>query len=182
MLEMPWHCSLTENAHSPKSQSLQQQLCPVVSNEKDGKSFPAEPLVTIHLGNRKVDFLVDTKATCSVLNTYRGNFSSKTVNTVYVLTHRAREPPIFTTFEIQIRETKAKALILRHARLPCPSVREDLWSKLGAQMSFKVREVLFQLPECKAEEIRALLLMNSYHRQRKYKGSGGCSSASELGQ
>lgn len=109
--------------------------------------MPAEPLFTVQPGSRKVDFLLDTKATYSVLNVCRGNFSSETVNAVYVLTHRAT---FFTTFEMQIRETMAKASILTHARLPCPSLREDSWSKLGAQIIFKVREFLFQVPECKA--------------------------------
>lgn len=43
---------------------------------------PAEHLVSIELGKEKIDFLIDTGATYSVLNTNQGNLSQETVNYV----------------------------------------------------------------------------------------------------
>jgi len=41
----------------------------------ESKVSPTEPLVTLKLENEKIDFLIDTGATRSVLNTYKGKLS-----------------------------------------------------------------------------------------------------------
>lgn len=99
-----------------------------------------------------MDFLEDTRDTYSVLNTCKGNFSLKTVNTVSA-TGGKEIHPFFTAIVIQIREIDQWVIhqFLKMFGSPVPLLRRNLMRKLEAQINLKDGEVIPQAVEIPKE-------------------------------
>lgn len=101
---------------------------------------PAKPLVTTELGEVKIDFLIDTGATYSVLNTNNGKLRKETVNVVGA-TGKAEKQTFFNPIIFKFGERWITHQFLYMHECPVTLLGRDLLSKLEAQIVFKDGEM-----------------------------------------
>ena len=98
--------------------------------------FNEEPRVTLDVAGKKINFLLDTGATYSVLNPYTGPLSSNSRSIMGV------EGKSKTCFYMPLITCQFESQILKHSSLitpqcPIPLLGRDLLARLGAILKFQ---------------------------------------------
>ncbi|KAJ7426286.1 hypothetical protein WISP_17381 [Willisornis vidua] len=113
---------------------------------------PAKPLVIAKLGEDNVEFLVDTRATYSVLNTLEGKLSRDTVRVVGA-TGVTETRPFFQPLKFKLGKHWVTHLFLYMPNSPKSLLGRDLLEKLEAEIKFtKGGEIKVIIPETKYME------------------------------
>lgn len=122
----------------------------------NSKHSPTEPLVTVKLGNEKLKFLIDTEATYSVLNTYKGELSKQEMPVIGA-TGKKEVRPFFQPIKCGIGNRVFTHKFLYIPDCPMPLLGRDLLSKLDALIAFEKGDRLISIPEEKALEAQVFL-------------------------
>ena len=119
---------------------------------------PHEPRVQMTVGTQLVDFLEDTGATYSVLNSKLTSLSNSSIAIVGV-TGETQQRPMLQPLECSLGEQKLKHSFLYIPDCPIPLLGRDLLCKLNARITFspKKKQLHLQMPPENALRLQALL-------------------------
>lgn len=106
-----------------------------------GPESPAESLVTVEPGKRKIDFLIDIQPTYLVLNTNQEKLSWETVNVVGP-TGKVEKWTFFNAITFKFRKQWITYRFLYVPECLVPLLGRDLLSKLEAQTTFEERNTI----------------------------------------
>lgn len=110
------------------------------------------------MGNEQVDFLIDTGATYSVLNTRKGALSQNTVN-VTGATGKSENLPFFQPLKFKIGKMWLTHQFLYMPECPMPLLGRDILSRLDAKIIFKNGQIQVCIPKSKAPEAQVFMLL-----------------------
>ncbi|XP_050769787.1 uncharacterized protein LOC127027997 [Gymnogyps californianus] len=111
----------------------------------------------IQLGEEEVEFLVDTGAIYSVLNTCKGNLSQQTISIIGA-TRQKENRPFFQSLKFGIGKRVLTHQFLYMPDCPVPLLGRDILSKLNAQITFEKGKIKIRIPENKALDAQVFML------------------------
>jgi len=121
------------------------------------KASPADPLIPIKLGNEKMDFLVDSRATLSIITSCKVPLSKIAVTTFGAMGKRTLRP-FLQPMECMTGNIVLTPEFLCTPECPLPLLGHDLLCKLNAQLTFSANSVQLHLPPETAWEAQIFLL------------------------
>ncbi|XP_063253346.1 uncharacterized protein LOC134550534 [Prinia subflava] len=111
-----------------------------------------EPMVTLHLEGKDVDFLIDTGATHSVLNYLEGQIGNKSA-AVIGATGKEEVRPFLQPLELSFEDKILTHEFLYMPDCPTPLLGRDLLAALEAVITFENGELVMKIPESKTGKI-----------------------------
>ncbi|XP_053927520.1 uncharacterized protein LOC128852690 [Cuculus canorus] len=150
LLEVAW--KVYNNREKENTQRQHRNLLAIMQGKDPQGREGEEPLVKVKLGEREVQFLIDTGATYSVLNDLHGKLGGKTV-TVVGATGKEEVRPFTRPLELKFGGKELWHEFLYMPDCPIPLMGRDLLSKLDAKIIFENGELIMQVPESRIGQI-----------------------------
>ena len=118
----------------------------MVEREQRSEDAPQEPRVTLTVADKLIDFLIDTGATYSVVNTKVAQKTSQSIPVTGV-SGEGQNCSFIQPLECQLGDLTLKhSFLYMPAACPIPLLGRDLLCKLNAQVTFSPEQPDIRVP------------------------------------